>query len=89
MRPIQDAVFKAEIFAAGIAEKLRNPLAIPRILTVIEDFAAGKACDVEALVDHADTHRLRVGDFRVLMTIDVMVEISWIEEVRKRDERTY
>ena len=51
-------------------KKLRNPLAIPRILTVIEDFAAGKACDVEALVDHADTHRLRVGDFRVLMTID-------------------
>ncbi|MGB5736599.1 MAG: hypothetical protein WBM40_19390, partial [Thiohalocapsa sp.] len=29
-------------------KKLRNPLAVPRILTAIEDFAAGKACDVEA-----------------------------------------
>lgn len=70
-------------------KKLRNPLAVRRILTAIEDFAAGRACDVKTLVDHAYTHRLRVGDFRVLMTIDVVVEISWIEEVRKRDERTY
>jgi len=69
--------------------KLRNPEATRSILAVIEDFAAGKPCDVKALVNHAYSHRLRVGAYRVLMTVDTVVEVSWIEEVKKRDERTF
>jgi mRNA-degrading endonuclease RelE of RelBE toxin-antitoxin system len=44
---------------------------------------------VKALTNHRWGYRLRVGDYRVLF--DVMEEISVvsIEEVRKRDERTY
>jgi mRNA-degrading endonuclease RelE of RelBE toxin-antitoxin system len=44
---------------------------------------------VEALTSHRWGFRLRVGDYRVLF--DVMEEISVvsIEEVRKRDERSY
>jgi len=69
--------------------KLGNPAAAARILSAIEDYASGKPCDVKALVEHAFTHRLRVGDYRVLMTVSKTVEICLIEEVRKRDERTY
>lgn len=68
---------------------LRNPQAVGRILSAIEDFADGRPCDVKALVNHAYSHRLRVGEFRVLMTVQSVVEICWVEEVKKRDERTY
>lgn len=60
-----------------------------RILAAIEDYAAGYRADVISLVDHDDTHRLRVGPYRVLMTVDQTIEVSIIEEVRKRDDRTY
>jgi mRNA-degrading endonuclease RelE of RelBE toxin-antitoxin system len=70
-------------------KRLRNPQAVGSILAAIEAFAAGEPCDVKALVNHAYSHRLRVGKFRVLMTVDAVVEIGWIEEVKKRDERTY
>jgi mRNA interferase RelE/StbE len=70
-------------------KKLRNPQAVGRILSAVEDFADGRPCDVKALVNHAYSHRLRVGEFRVLMTVQSVVEICWVEEVKKRDERTY
>jgi mRNA-degrading endonuclease RelE of RelBE toxin-antitoxin system len=70
-------------------KKLRNPQAVGRILSAVEDFADGRPCDVKALVNHTYSHRLRVGEFRVLMTVQSVVEICWVEEVKKRDERTY
>jgi mRNA-degrading endonuclease RelE of RelBE toxin-antitoxin system len=70
-------------------KKLNNPQAVRRILAAIEEIAAGGPCDVKTLTDQSYSHRLRVGDFRVFMTIDSIIEISWIEEVKKRDERTY
>lgn len=70
-------------------KKLRNTEAVQRILAAIEDFADGKPCDLKRLTDHTYSHRLRVGDYRILMTVDAVVEIGWIEEVKKRDERTY
>lgn len=48
------------------------------------------ARNVKALTDHAYGYRLRVGNYRVFF--DFMggdVCIVSIEEVRKRDERTY
>ena len=60
-----------------------------RIFSAIESFAAGKPCDVKLLTGHRYTHRLRVGKFRVLMTVGQEIEVAWIEEVKKRDERTY
>lgn len=70
-------------------KKLRNPQAAQRILAAIEGFAAGHPCDVKPLIDHAYSHRLRVGEFRILMTVSAVVEICWVEEVKRRDERTY
>lgn len=48
-----------------------------------------KARNVKALMNHKFSHRLRVGSYRVLFNFDGAVHIISIEEVRKRDERTY
>ncbi len=49
-----------------------------------------KARHVKVLVGHTSAYRLRVGHYRVLFNvIDSQTRIVRIEEVRKRDERTY
>ncbi len=45
--------------------------------------------NVKALVNHDYQYRLRVGNFRVFFNFDGVVHIVSIEEVKKRDERTY
>jgi len=45
--------------------------------------------NVKALVKHAYGYRLRVGNYRVLFNWNRGIHIVSIEEVRKRDERTY
>nr|DAI26806.1 MAG TPA: Cytotoxic translational repressor [Caudoviricetes sp.] len=52
--------------------------------------------DVRKLVNHQYSHRLRIGDYRVLFDTDVdspeiehEIRILEIQEVKKRDERTY
>ena len=47
------------------------------------------ARNVKALTDHEHGYRLRVGNYRVFFDFDGAVRIVSIEEVRKRDERTY
>jgi mRNA-degrading endonuclease RelE of RelBE toxin-antitoxin system len=47
------------------------------------------ARNVKALVSHEYGYRLRVGNYRVFFEYDGAVRIVSIEEVRKRDERTY
>jgi mRNA interferase RelE/StbE len=48
-----------------------------------------KARNVKALTNHEYGYRLRVGSYRVYFDFDGAVRIVSIEEVRKRDERTY
>ena len=48
-----------------------------------------KARNVKALTNHEYGYRLRVGSYRVFVEFDGTVHIVSIEEVRKRDERTY
>jgi mRNA-degrading endonuclease RelE of RelBE toxin-antitoxin system len=48
-----------------------------------------KSRNVKALTDHTHSYRLRVGNFRVFFEYDGSIRIVTIEEVRKRDERTY
>lgn len=48
-----------------------------------------KARNVKALTNHEYGYRLRVGSYRVFFDFDGAVRIVSIEEVRKRDERTY
>lgn len=44
---------------------------------------------VKALTYHRYGYRLRVGHYRVLFDYDGEVSIVEIQEVKKRDERTY
>ena len=48
-----------------------------------------KARNVKALTNHEYGYRLRVGNYRVFFDFHGAVRIVSIEEVRKRDERTY
>lgn len=48
-----------------------------------------QARNVVALVKHEYGYRLRVGKYRVFFDFDGAVRIVSIEEVKKRDERTY
>ena len=48
-----------------------------------------QARNVTALVRHEYGYRLRVGKYRVFFDFDGAVRIVSIEEVKKRDERTY
>lgn len=45
--------------------------------------------NVKQLVGHKYTHRMRVEDWRVLLNVQVEIDIVSIEEIKKRDERTY
>jgi mRNA-degrading endonuclease RelE of RelBE toxin-antitoxin system len=45
--------------------------------------------NVKALVEHQYGYRLRVGNYRVLFDWDGDIRVVEIQEVRKRDERTY
>ena len=45
--------------------------------------------NIKQLKNHRYDFRLRVGRFRVLFSVREEVEIIDIEEVKKRDERTY
>lgn len=49
----------------------------------------GQARNVTALVKHEYGYRLRVGQYRVFFDFDGAVRIVSIEEVKKRNERTY
>jgi mRNA interferase RelE/StbE len=61
-----------------------------RILMAARGIADFPACsNVKRLTDHAYTHRLRVGDWRILFNVYEEISIASIEEVKKRDENTY
>jgi mRNA-degrading endonuclease RelE of RelBE toxin-antitoxin system len=61
-----------------------------RILTATRGLADFPACpNVKRLTNHEYTHRLRVGDWRILFNVFEEISIASIEEVKKRDESTY
>lgn len=43
---------------------------------------------VKRLIGH-EAYRIRIGDYRVLYTVDDKLKEVRVEAVRKRDERTY
>lgn len=45
--------------------------------------------NVKPLKNHDYDYRLRVGRYRVLFDYDVEIRIISIQEVKKRDDRTY
>lgn len=56
----------------------------------VNTLAAMPDCqNIKALTSHQYGYRLRVGNYRVLFDWSVEGKIIEIQEVRKRDERTY
>jgi mRNA interferase RelE/StbE len=53
----------------------------------LPDFSKSK--NVKKLTKHDYEYRLRVGRFRVFFNFEGKVQVVSIEEVKKRDERTY
>lgn len=45
--------------------------------------------NIKKLTKHTYSYRLRVGAYRVFFEFDGIVKVVSIEEVKKRDERTY
>jgi mRNA-degrading endonuclease RelE of RelBE toxin-antitoxin system len=45
--------------------------------------------NVKRLINHNHGYRLRVGDYRVLFDWESGIRIVSVQEVKKRDERTY
>lgn len=45
--------------------------------------------NVKALTGHDYAYRLRVGNYRVMFDWDGAIKVVSIQEVKKRDERTY
>jgi mRNA-degrading endonuclease RelE of RelBE toxin-antitoxin system len=61
-----------------------------RILKATRGLSAFPKCpNIKRLNDHEYTHRLRVGDWRILFNVYEEISIASIEEVKKRDENTY
>ena len=60
-----------------------------RLAVSTELLDLSKARNVKALTNHEYGYRLRVGNYRVFFEFDGAIRIVSIEEVRKRDERTY
>jgi len=59
------------------------------IRQAVNGLAAMPQCQNKALSHHEYGYRLRVGRYRVLFDWHGTVKIIEIQEVRKRDERTY
>lgn len=57
------------------------------VSTELVDLA--QARNVKALTNHQYGYRLRVGNYRVFFEFEGTIRIVTIEEVKKRDERTY
>lgn len=45
--------------------------------------------NVKKLINHQYDYRLRVGRYRIFFDVEDVVRIIYIEEVKKRDDRTY
>lgn len=71
-------------------KKIKNHQAKERILSTLDIYTGGGHVDIIVLINHEYTHRIRVGDYRILITIiEEEVQITHIEEVKKRDDNTY
>jgi mRNA-degrading endonuclease RelE of RelBE toxin-antitoxin system len=75
--------------AAKQLRKLDKPQQV-RIRDGVETLQDFPNCrNVKALTNHEYNYRLRIGRYRVFFEFDDVVRVVTIEEVKKRDERTY
>ncbi|UKA12898.1 type II toxin-antitoxin system RelE family toxin [Photobacterium damselae] len=64
-----------------------SKLIVKKVVDELKDFSDSR--NVKRLTNHKYDYRLRVGNYRVLFDHDDIFKIIDIQEVKKRDERTY
>jgi mRNA interferase RelE/StbE len=71
--------------------KLRNPQVAEFIFDAVDSLTSWPDCqNVKHLTNHEYQYRLRVGRYRVFFDVsEETVTIITVQEVKKRDERTY
>ncbi len=75
--------------AARQLRKLEKPAQV-QVRDAVETLRQFPDCrNVTALSNHKYGYRLRTGRYRILFEFDGAIHVVTIEEVRKRDERTY
>lgn len=71
-------------------KKIKERQTKAAILDAVETLAEfPNAQNVKALTRHKYTHRLRAGNYRILFNAFDAINIISVEEVKKRNERTY
>lgn len=63
--------------------------AILHDVDLLATFPQCESLDLKELKNHRYDYRLRVGPYRVMFDFDGGIKIIEIQEVKKRDERTY
>ena len=78
------------IYQIKALKQLRKIQHTNLIRNKIDELVSMPNCvNVKALTNHQYQYRLRVGNYRVFFNFDGAIHIVSIEEVKKRDERTY
>lgn len=71
-------------------KKIGDRIIQERILVAVRGLAMfPNTPNIKKLMNHEHDYRLRVGNWRILFNVFDEVSIVSIEEVKKRDERTY
>jgi mRNA-degrading endonuclease RelE of RelBE toxin-antitoxin system len=68
-------------------KRIGNPIIQNKIYDAVEELRFFPKCQNVKKLTNRNDYRLRVGQYRVFFTVDL--KIISIEEVKKRDERTY
>ncbi len=78
------------VYQTKALRQLKKIKAQAEIRQAIKSLSAMPYCtNVKHLTNHKYPYRLRVGNYRVFFQFDGKINIVSIEEVAKRNERTY
>lgn len=81
---------KWKVKASRQLQKIKDDGVRKTIYLAVQELSAFPSCaNVKKLTNHIPPYRLRVGNHRVFFSFEGEISIVFIEEVRKRDERTY
>lgn len=72
------------------AGKIKDAAMRARIFEEAQALAHFPDCaNVKKLTNAPYPYRLRIGDYRLFFTFDGFIKVVFIEEVKRRNERTY
>ena len=93
--PLNVPSIKADITSEEIVDIIRegrerqNWESILHCIDQLEDFPDSERLDIKELKNHPYGYRMRVGRYRIIFDYAKVIKIIKIQEVKKREERTY